>query len=205
MLGVGRTALRGLAEAAMVNLADEKRFRASATTLLASLDQKICAGSAPAGASPLPVSAVAAAVPMSRVVEMLAQNCIPAWRGSQGVGLSAIVVRTADLCPLRAHTGGFTGVAAARALGLHQDCVRALIRDGTLARGSDGLIAGATLERFRATYVVGGDLARGMSCSPVRLIAKLAETGVKPAWPLSTHRQAIFRRSDLSMADRILL
>ena len=204
VLGVGRTALRGLAETAMVDIADEERFRVSAAKLLESVYEQICSGVAPAGAAPLPVSAVAAAVPLCRVVQLLAQGCIPAWRGSKGVGLSAIVVQTSDLCPLRIRRDGYNCVAVARALGLHHECVRALIRDGTLARGPDGLVAGATLEEFRATYVAGGELARDGMCSPSSLMAKLAKKGVLPVWPLTTHRQAIFRRLDLSPSDRML-
>lgn len=204
VLDVGRTALRGLAEAGMVDITDEERFRASAATLLASVEQQICAGAAPSGTAPLPVSAVAAAVPISRILKMLTQNCIPAWRSSKGVGLSAVVVQVADLCPLRVRPDGYTCGGASRILGLHEECVRALIRDGTLARGSDGLVACATLERFTATYVVGAELARSMSCSPAHLLAKLAKSGVQPAWPLTTHRQAIFKRSDLSPSDQRL-
>lgn len=197
VLGVGRSALTGLAEAGLVDLSDEDGFRTSALRLIASVGRQLCAGSAPGGTSSLPVATVAASVPMSRVIEVLLQGCIPAWGDGDGEGLAAILVRTADLCPLRARPDGYTGVAAAQSLGLHPECVRALIRDGTLVRGGDGLIAGPDLEAFRSAYVVGGELAREWGRSPARLVADLADAGIRPAWPLATHRQAIFCRSDL--------
>lgn len=197
-LGVGRTALMGLARAGRVALADEEVFRASAERLLADVERQLCAGSAPAGAVPLATAAVAASVTIVRVVEKLLQGCIPAWRGEEGVGLAGLLVRTIDLCPLRSRPDGYTGVTAARALGLHQQCVRALVRDGTLARGEDGLIASSELDAFRSRFVVGGELARERGCSPASLVARLASEGVQPAWPLETHRQAIFRRADLT-------
>ena len=174
-LGVGRSALVGLAEAGLVDLSDEDGFRASAERLMAAVGRQLCAGSPPDGTSPLPVATVAASVPMSRVVEVLLQGCIPSWRAGDGDCLAAIVVRAADLCPLRARPDGYTGVAAAQSLRLHPECVRALIRDGTLVRGDDGLIAAADLEAFRSTYVAGGELARIRGRSPARLVADLAE------------------------------
>lgn len=113
------------------------------------------------------------------------------------LGLAAIGVRTDDLSPLRAKTDGFTGVTAAQALGVHQDCVRALIRDKTLAKGANGLISEAAVEKFKSDYVVGSELARERGRAPARLIADLAKAGINPVWPLATHRQAIFRRADL--------
>ena len=204
VLGVGRSALMGLAEADLVDLTDEDGFRASAGRLMVTVGRQLCAGSPTIGTSSLPVATVAASVPMSRVVEALMQGCIPAWRDGDGEGLAGIVVRTADLCPLRARPDGYTGVAAAQSLGLHPECVRALIRDGTLVRDADGLIAVADLEAFRSAYVVGGELARERGRSPARLVADLADAGIHPAWPLATHRQAIFRRSELSGAGATL-
>lgn len=204
LLGVGRSALMGLAEAGLVDLSDEDRFRASAGRLMADVGRQLCAGSPPSGTSSLPVATVAASVPMSRVVEALMQGCIPAWRDGDGDGLAGIAVRAADLCPLRARPDGYTGVAAAQSLGLHPECVRALLRGGSLVRGADGLIAAADLEAFRSAYVVGGELARERGRSPARLVADLADAGIHPAWPLATHRQAIFRRSELPGAGATL-
>jgi hypothetical protein len=204
VLGVGRSALMGLAEAGLVDLSSEDGFRASARRLMTSVGRQLCAGSAPCGTSSLPAATVAASVPMSRVVEVLLQGCIPAWQDGDGEGLAAILVRAADLCPLRERPDGYTGVAAAQSLRLHPECVRALIRDGTLIQGDDGLIAGPDLEAFRSAYVVGGELARTWGRSPARLIADLADAGVHPAWPLATHRQAIFRRSELPGAGATL-
>ncbi len=196
-LGIGRSALMGLVEAGMLDMSDEHNFRESAARLMAAVDRQICAGSEPSGTSPLYVAAVAASVPISRVVKVLLQGCIPAWRTGDAPGLAAIGVRTDDLSPLRAKTDGFTGVTAAQALGVHQDCVRALIRDKTLAKGANGLISEAAVEKFKSDYVVGSELARERGRAPARLIADLAKAGINPVWPLATHRQAIFRRADL--------
>lgn len=203
-LGVGRPALEGLAKAGMVDISDEDSFRATAGKLMAAVERQVCEGSAPRGTSSLSVATVAASVPMSRVVEKLLQGCIPAWRTGNASGLAAIVVRSADLCPLRARSDGFSGVLAAQALGVHPECVRALIRDETLLRGEDGLISEAALEKFKSDYVVGSELARERGRAPARLVADLAEAGIHPVWPLATHRQVIFRRSDLSGRGRTL-
>ncbi len=196
-LGVGRPALIGLAGAGMLDMSDEDSFRASASTLMAAVNRQVCAGSAPCGATPLPVATVAAKIAMSRVVEVLLQGCIPAWRNGDAPGFAAIVVRTADLCPLRARPDGFTGVAAAQVLGVHPECIRALIRDETLLREEDGLISAAALAKFKSVYAVGSQIAKERRRSPASLVAELAEADIRPVWSLSTHRQAIFRRSDL--------
>lgn len=203
-LGIGRSALMGLVEAGMLDMSEEDSFRASAARLMAAVDRQLCAGSEPSGTSPLHVAAVAASVPISRVVKELLQGCIPAWRTGDASGLAAIGVRTDDLCPLRAKTDGFTGVTAAQALGVHQDCVRSLIRDETLAKGENGLISEAAVEKFKSDYVVGSELARRCGCRPARLVADLARAGIHPVWPLATHRQAIFRRSDVQAQKRAL-
>jgi hypothetical protein len=197
VLGIGRTALIGLARAGHLDLADEEAFRASAGTLMAAVDRQLCAGRAPLGLTPITTATVSASVSMSRMIEAVLQGCIPAWRWEVGVGLAGVLVRAIDLPPLRSRPDGFTGVAAARSLRLHQECVRALIRDGTLNRDPDGLIAPTSINEFRATYVSGSELARVRGCSPASLVARLAEEGVRPAWPVATHRQALFRRSDL--------
>ncbi len=198
VLGVGRTALTGLGLSGHLDLTDECTLRASATRLLSAVARELCAGAPPKGVTPLQAATVATSVSLPRVVEALLQGRIPAWEARDGVGLSSILVRTVDLAPLRARAdGGFTGVTAARALGLHQECVRALTRGGVLPRGDDGLIASNTVEEFRAKYVAGGELARARGCSPMRLIEDLAAEGIDPAWPLASHRQAVFRRADL--------
>lgn len=197
VLGVGRTALAGLAEAGRLDLTDENALRASADRLMAAVARQLCGGAAPTGAAPLTTAAVAASVPLARLLDALLHGCLPAWRAEAGVGLAGVLVRPVDLASLRGRADGFTGVTAARSLALHQQCVLALIRDGVLRRGPDGLIAPATMDRFRAEYVSGGDLARQHGCSPRKLIASLAEKGVRPAWPLATHRQAVFRRSEV--------
>lgn len=203
-LGVGRSALMKLAGAGLLDISDEASFRKSASKLMAAVNRQVCAGSAPSGTSPLPLATVAAAVPMSRVVEVLLQGCIPAWRTGNASGLAAILVRSADLCPLRARSDGFSGVKAAQALGVHPECVRALIRGETLLRGEDGLISEVAVEKFKSDYVVGSELARARGRAPARLVADLAEVGIHPVWPLSTHRQAIFRRSDVLGRARTL-
>lgn len=197
ILGIGRTALAGLAKAGHLDLADAEALRASADALMSNVVRQLCAGAAPNGVKQLVTASVAASVPLARVIEALLQGCVPAWSAKAGVGLAGVLVRPSDLPPLRTRPGGFTGVTAAKALGLHQDCVRALIRDGVLERGPEGLIGPAALEGFRSEFVLGRDLARLQGCSPLRLTMALAAKGVEPAWPLATHRQAVFRRSDL--------
>ncbi|WP_315762112.1 hypothetical protein [Sphingomonas sp. Y38-1Y] len=59
-------------------------------------------------------------------------------------------------------------------LRLHLGCVHALIRDGTLVHGEDGLIAASDLEAFRWTYVIGDELARIRRHSPACLAIDLA-------------------------------
>lgn len=85
-LGIGRSALMGLVEAGMLDMSDEHNFRESAARLMAAVDRQICAGSEPSGTSPLYVAAVAASVPISRVVKVLLQGCIPAWRTGDAPG-----------------------------------------------------------------------------------------------------------------------
>ena len=197
--------MAGLSQSGHLDLTDEETLRTSATKLLSAVARELCAGAPPGGVARLQVATVAASVPLPRVVEALLQGCIPAWRARDGVGLAGILVRTVDLVSLRARAdGGFTGVTAARSLGLHQECVRALTRGGLLPRDVDGLIPSEAVKEFQATYVAGGELARARGCSPTRLIEELAAEGIHPAWPLASHRQAVFRRADLGRCGRLI-
>lgn len=198
VLGIGRTSLQGLAEAGWIELDDEEALRASAARLLGEIWRQLCAGSPPEGTLTLGEATIANSVPMSRLVQSIVAGAIPAWQ-ADGVGLEGIVVRGADLHPLRVRPDGVTAVETAQALNVHPDCVRALVRDGSLERDANGRISSGSLSDFRATYVAGGEIARRQGRSPKRLVADLAARGIHPAWPLATHRQAIFRRSDLEL------
>jgi hypothetical protein len=137
-----------------------------------------------------------ASVPLWRIVRAVQHGTIPCWKDSGG-GLSQFAVQLRDVIQLRVARRELSVEAAARRIGVHHDCARAMARHGVILEGN-GLLTHEAISRFEREYVVGSRIAQDRGCSPRALHRKLLTSGILPAFDLSTHRQAIYRRSELS-------
>ncbi|UZO92282.1 TniQ family protein [Roseomonas mucosa] len=92
--------------------------------------------------------------------------------------------------------GPFSAYATAALLGLKREVVAHLIRRGLL-RAEGGALTAAEIDRFRAEYVSGAELARERGTSPRKLAADLRAVGVLPVTGQGVDggRQAFFRKA----------
>ena len=170
--------------------------RASLDRLMDRLIRQCCGGSRPSGLSSLAIAARNASVPLWRICQAALEGVIPCWQ-TDGDGLSQFVVRVSDVLMLRETPRGPSIEATARRLGIHSDCARALARCGTFSDDA-GQLSLQKIDLFERDFVIGSQVARECGCSSRALIQRLGNLGLLPAFDLTTHRQAIYRRSDLS-------
>lgn len=202
-LKTGKAQVADLLSMGLLRLgAGDAVFPDSVTRLLDSLIMHCCAGSQPDKVLSMAVAARNAAVPLWRIVQAVREGRIPSWRSS-GEGLSQFRVRLCDVILLRAASGKLSIEAAARRMGVHHDCARAMARCGTLA-DETGLVTEEGIARFERQYVVGAKVAREMGRSPLALHRLLSKAGVQPAFDLNTHRQVIYLRSDIECMGLLL-
>lgn len=99
--------------------------------LLAELAARCEDSPLPDDAIPLGQSGRNAAVPISRIIEAVRRGAIICWQGD-GHGLARFRVRPSEVVKLRAPPSNLSIEAAARKIGVHRDCLRALIRCGAI-------------------------------------------------------------------------
>ncbi|UXC90285.1 TniQ family protein [Sphingobium sp. RSMS] len=197
LLETGKAQVADLLEAGLLHRSAGGAVNsASITQLLNGLINHCCAGSDPEELISMAVAARNAAVPLWRIIRAARDGVIPYWQIS-GSGLSQFGVQLRDVIMLRAAPRTLSVEAAARRIGVHHDCARAMARCGTIAVDG-GLLTNKGIARFEREYVVGAALARDIGRSPRALHRQLLEAGVHPAFDLKTHRQAIYRRLDVS-------
>jgi hypothetical protein len=102
-----------------------------------------------------------------------------------------------DVITLRSESSKLSIEAAARRIGVHHDCARAMARSGSIAKGG-GILTDCGIKWFEREYVVGSVVARDLGRSPRALHRQLLAVGVRPAFDLKTHRQAVYRRLDIA-------
>jgi hypothetical protein len=161
----------------------------------------------PQGSTPLPRACQAAGVTLTRA-------CLRIVAGEVGIGgvvgegtsLAHLVVEPGTL-GVRRSDGTFSIAQAAAELGLHHEAARFLARRGLLATadGKPGRIASPGLERFRASYMTGGEAAALLSTSPKACLRRLRERSVIPVAAPPECRQVVYRRRDVETAFRRVL
>ncbi|MHB9880385.1 hypothetical protein ACSMXM_12120 [Pacificimonas sp. ICDLI1SI03] len=171
----------------------------SISQLLDSIIGQCCKGRRPEELLDVATAARNAAVPLWQIIQAVLEGTIPCWRDDAS-GLSQFKVRLRDVVMLRAASPRLSVEAAARRIGVHHDCARAMAKFGTIA-DDGGMLTDESIERFERDYVVGAKAAREIGRSPRAFYRHLATIGVHPAFDLGTHRQAIYRRSDLSQVS----
>lgn len=169
---------------------------ASVEQLLQSLHSRCHILSPPADMVPLGVAARNAAVPMWRIVQAAHVGSLACWKVGDG-GLSAFGVRMQDVSALRAKPRKLSVEAAARQIGVHHECARAMARCGTIA-DVNGLITDEGIAHFEREFAVGSKLAAELGRSPRAVHRLMLSAGVRPAFDLATHRQAVYRREDVA-------
>lgn len=155
--------------------------------------------------SPLPQDAVRIgkaagtnAVALREVCEAVLDGTMPAWGGNAPGFAGGAMVRPYDVRKLRRPQSDLSVERAAKLLGLHNDCVRALHRDGVIS-GPGARLDAKSISRFDREYVSGSRWARSAGVEPRATVRHLAKLGVVPAFELRAYRQAIYRISDLAL------
>lgn len=196
-LETGKSQVRDLLAAGLLHRAvDGAVASASVDQLLESLSSQCRESSSPADLVRIGVAARNAAVPLWRIVRAAQEGSLPCWQ-LVGNGLSGFGVLLRDVFALRATPRKLSVEAAARQIGVHHECARAMARCGTIA-DAEGLITAESIAHFKREFVVGSKLAAELQRSPRTVHRQMLNAGVHPVFDLATHRQAVYRRLDVT-------
>ena len=92
--------------------------------------------------------------------------------------------------------------AAACQLRIHHEAMRWLLKEGHIAKTSQGGVDRASVEAFAGIYIPASELARVSRTSSRHLVQQLAGMGVCPAFGPPACRQLILARSTVGLGER---
>ena len=200
MLGTGKAQVADLLAAGLLSFGTQGGVSSDSITQLCNrLDGQGCKKLCPKGSVRITTAARDAALPLWRIVQAACDGRLKFWSEDE-IRLSTLKVRLTDVMTLRVDRHALSVEAAARRIGVHHDCARALVKCGSLV-DEQGIVTEDSVNKFNKHFIAGSRIAKSLGQSPRSLHRTLSKLGVAPAFNLEIFRQVLYCREDIVQFD----
>lgn len=195
LLGVGRSRVGSLLATDLLERVGRRIDANSVYSLLGDL-ARISASSPPKGVRPIPFACQSVGMSIASACHAILDGRLRSWRPADEhlSNLAGISVLPSELRRLTGGRPGISVVDAARATGVHHECVALLARAGAILRISSKKLCRCSVDVFAAQYVTAAAIGRERGRSARSVIAECGRNGILPAFDRPKFRQVIYER-----------